>query len=330
MNATPPTVPASPPRPTPDPASGEVVGTRDWETAHRAVADVYFPHELTALDAPDEVNLTLSTVELGGVTIGRMTWGTAVAIACAYPGAYEVNIPLTGRLHSRSDGGEIVSTPGHGTIFRADREAEITEWTADCQVIGVKLDVEQLEREADRLHLDPVRRRLVLPDQIDVSTADGSSWFGLVKALSAQLREPSDLLANPLVGPQLASAVSTAFLLAATPEAAAGESAMRPGMVKRVLDAIDDDPGRPWTLAEMAALGATSVRRLQEAFADYVGTSPTRALADIRLDHARLDIEQGESTVADIAARWGFSSPSRFASAYRRRYGCSPSQALRR
>jgi AraC-like DNA-binding protein len=34
-------------------------------------------------------------------------------------------------------------------------------------------------------------------------------------------------------------------------------------------------------------------------------------------------------TVSDVAATWGFSSVSRFAAAYRRRYGRSPSEARR-
>ncbi|MFI8772822.1 AraC family transcriptional regulator [Gordonia sp. NPDC062954] len=309
--------------------SEQPVGTRDWDTAHRAVADVYFPHELRALDERDEVDLTLRTVELGGVTIGRLTWGAAVSIECDYPGAYEVNVPISGRLHSRGHHDELVSAPGQGTIFTADQPSLITRWTADCQVLGVKFDAEHLEREADRIRVAPIRRRLSLPPQIDVSTDAGASWLSLVTALSAQAREPVDLLANPLVGPQLASAVTTAFLLAVTPDSADPDHQMRPGMVKRVLDALHDDPGRPWTLAEMAAIGGTSVRRLQEAFAQFVESSPTRALTDIRLDRAHADLERAGGTVADAAARWGFSSPSRFAAAYRRRYGASPAQTLR-
>lgn len=305
------------------------IGTRDWDAAHRAVADAYFPHELTPLHDPDAVNLTMQTVELGGITIGRLNWGADVAIACEYPGAYEVNIPLTGRLHSRTAAGaDVVSTPGTGTIFAAGRAAEITRWTADCNVIGVKFDAEHLAREADRVHAAPISRRLSLPDQIDVASDAGASWFSLVRSLSAQLREPVDLLANPLVGPQLASAVTTAFLLAITPDDAADHQ-LRPRMVTRVLDAIHDDPAYPWTLAEMAAHGETSVRRLQEAFADYLQTTPTKALADIRLDAARADLEAGHVTVADVAARWGFSSPSRFAASFRRKFGVPPSELLR-
>lgn len=309
--------------------SEQLVGTRDWDTAHRAVADAYFPHELRALDEREDVDLTMRTVELGGVTIGLLTWGAEVSIACDYPGAYEVNVPLSGRLHSRGTRDDLVSEPGRGTIFTADQPSLITRWSADCQVLGVKFDADHLEREADRIRLAPIRRRLSLPAQIDVSADAGASWLSLVTALSAQAREPVDLLANPLVGPQLASAVTTAFLLAVTPESADTDGQMRPGMVKRVLDALHDDPGHPWTLAEMAAIGQTSVRRLQEAFVQYVETSPTRALTDIRLEGAHADLESGAGTVADAAARWGFSSPSRFAAAYRRRYGASPAHTLR-
>lgn len=306
-----------------------ITDTRDWDAAHRAVADVYFPHELRALGSPGDVDLQLRTIELDGVTIGRLNWGTDVEITCEYPGAHEINIPLSGHLHSRSGTDDVVSLPGQATVFRAGRPSLITRWSADCHVIGVKFDADRLDREADRIHAGPLRPQLHLPDRIDVTRPDAGNWFTLVRALSAQLREPSNLLANPLVGPQLASAVTTAFLLAVTPEVADADLTLQPRMVKRVLDALRDDPARPWTLADMAELAGTSVRRLQEGFAEYVQRTPTATLRDIRLDRARADLAAGSATVTDVAARWGFSSPSRFAAAYRGRYGRSPSEDLR-
>ncbi|WLP89989.1 AraC family transcriptional regulator [Gordonia sp. NB41Y] len=306
---------------------------RDWDGAHRAVAEAYFPHELTGLDGSEELDLSLRTVELGPVTIGRLSWGADVSIACEYPGAYEVNIPLSGRLHSTGEAGEIVSVPGTATVFAAGRASLISRWTADCEVLGVKFDADHLEREAERIHARPAAGRLSLPAQVDVADPAGKSWVSLIEALTARRcepGEPSDVLANPLVGPQIASAVTVAFLLAVDPEPVDATRALRPRTVKRVLDAIEADPTRAWTLAEMAGLAQTSVRRLQEAFAEYVGASPTATLRDIRLARAHADIEAGVATVSDVAARWGFSSASRFAAAYRRRYGQSPSQARRR
>lgn len=78
----------------------------------------------------------------------------------------------------------------------------------------------------------------------------------------------------------------------------------------------------------MAVVAGTSVRRLQEGFRRWVGSSPTAYLTEIRLRRAHADLTATPAaTVSDVAARWGFSSASRFAAAYRRHYGVPPSQA---
>lgn len=301
----------------------------DWEDVSRVVADVYFPHELTVLSGADRPELQLSSLDFGPVTIGRITWGVDVAIDCEYPGSYEINIPLAGVLESRGDGGVVVSGPGQASVFSADTPNRITRWDATCSVLGVKFDRDHLEREADRILGAPLRSRLVLPDQIDL-TGSAGDWRRLVVSLSDQL-EGASSLTNPLVSQQLAGAVTAAFVLAVSPPSEEAAPAPRPGMVRRVLDALHDDPSRPWTAADMAEIAGTSVRRMQETFADYVGSSPSATLLDIRLDRAHTELAAGGSgvTVTDVAFRWGFSSPARFAAAFRKRYGITPSRALR-
>ncbi len=80
-------------------------------------------------------------------------------------GAYEVNIPLSGRLESQGRSGTVVSEPGSATVFRADTPSLITRWDAECSVLGIKFDREHLEREADRILGGPLRSRLELPDR---------------------------------------------------------------------------------------------------------------------------------------------------------------------
>lgn len=302
----------------------------DWEAASRAVAGAYFPHVLTDLSSNGTVTLSMRTVDLGPVTLGRLGWGADVSIECDYPGAYEVNIPLSGTLESRSCGAEVVSRPGQATVFQANETTLISRWSSDCSVLGVKFDSTYLEQEADRILGTDVRTKLLLPSQVDLTETAGNSWLRLVRSLTAQLREPTDLLANPVVGPQLAGAITAAFVLAVTPDETRA-STPRPRIVKRVLDGLNDDPARAWTAADMAALAGTSIRRLQEGFREYVGRSPSECLLDIRLSRAHADLlEHGPAvTVSDVAARWGFTHAGRFAAAYRRRYGTSPSEHAR-
>ncbi|MFF0814631.1 AraC family transcriptional regulator [Rhodococcus sp. NPDC003318] len=297
----------------------------DWEEASRRVADAYFPLALTNLSGGGTCDLNMVAKDLGGVTLGRVSWGADVAIESDCPGAYEIDIPLTGRLESRGHDGTGVTLPGQAALYRADSPCMITHWNAT--VLGVKLDRELLHREADRILGGPLRPALVLPDQLDFAGRAGP-WRGLVHALYEQISVPDGVVANPVVAQQLAGSVVTAFVLAVAPDDRMAP-APRPGVVRRVLDALNDDPARPWTAADMAEVAGTSVRRMQETFAQHVGAAPFACLLDIRLDRARRDLTSGAVTVADVAFRWGFGHPGRFAAAFRSRYGVTPAELVR-
>jgi transcriptional regulator GlxA family with amidase domain len=81
----------------------------------------------------------------------------------------------------------------------------------------------------------------------------------------------------------------------------------------------------------MAHVSGVSLRRVQEGFRQYVGASPRECLLGIRLERVRDELRRAENsrTVTEIAMRWGFTHTGRFAIAYRRKYGETPSQTLR-
>ena len=93
----------------------------------------------------------------------------------------------------------------------------------------------------------------------------------------------------------------------------------------RLVEVSADDPAlRP---ADLAARLHVSVRTLQQAFAE-VGSTPRAALLERRLAGVRADLEDPAADglgVAQVGLRHGLADPSVLARAYRRRYGCSPS-----
>jgi transcriptional regulator GlxA family with amidase domain len=72
---------------------------------------------------------------------------------------------------------------------------------------------------------------------------------------------------------------------------------------------------------------------VQEAFRRHLDTTPIGYLRRVRLERAHNDLAAADpgagSTVAEIAARWGFAHHGRFAALYQDSYGRSPSQTLR-
>jgi AraC-like DNA-binding protein len=231
---------------------------------------------------------------------------------------------VSGRLESLIGRHELVATPDRAAIYPPDTPTCLRRWTASCSVVGVRFDRDYLHREMSRLLAKPAPR---LPDHLDLTKQPAANWLQLVRSLSTQ----SVTDQHPLVRERLCSAITTAFVLAAIPATDTGPPPPRPRIVKRVLDEMHDDPGRPWTASDMAEVAGVSIRRLQEGFRDYVGASPRECLTDIRLARARQDLLGGADgfTVADIAMRWGLVHTGRFAAAYRRAYGESPSETLR-
>jgi AraC-like DNA-binding protein/tetratricopeptide (TPR) repeat protein len=105
-----------------------------------------------------------------------------------------------------------------------------------------------------------------------------------------------------------------------------------PRGVKRALDAMRRDAGHEWKVAELATIAEVSGRTLQRQFLNFLGKAPRAALRDIRFQCARRKLLQGppDVKVKDVAARSGLAHCGRFSMEYRRRYGETPSQTLKR
>jgi AraC-like DNA-binding protein/tetratricopeptide (TPR) repeat protein len=108
--------------------------------------------------------------------------------------------------------------------------------------------------------------------------------------------------------------------------------ALQPRAVRRAMDAMHANVGHRWTISELAVIAGTSGRTLQRQFLTFLGKTPREVLRDLGFERARRELLQGTSgiKVMDVAARCGFPHFGRFAIDYRRRYGETPSQTLKR
>ena len=82
-----------------------------------------------------------------------------------------------------------------------------------------------------------------------------------------------------------------------------------PQAIRRALDAIRDEPERPFSVADLAAIAGMSVRSLQEGFRRHVGCAPMSYLQQVRLGRVHESLRRADPTrvtVASVAHRWGF------------------------
>ena len=92
-------------------------------------------------------------------------------------------------------------------------------------------------------------------------------------------------------------------------------------------------PGKPFTVADLAAIAGVSIRSLQQSFQRYIGMPPMTYLRHLRLAHVHEHLRQADPalhTVTEIAYRFGFTHMGRFAAEYRSPVRSSSCETLRR
>ncbi|MGC4866219.1 AraC family transcriptional regulator [Micromonospora sp. DT53] len=84
-------------------------------------------------------------------------------------------------------------------------------------------------------------------------------------------------------------------------------------------------PGRPWTLASLAAQAEVSRSTLAKRFTALVGEPPLTYLTDWRMTLAADMLAESTATVAAVARHLGYADAFGFSAAFKRVHGMSPS-----
>jgi transcriptional regulator GlxA family with amidase domain len=174
-----------------------------------------------------------------------------------------------------------------------------------------------------------------------VSPGTARYWQSLVAYVGRQLITPdqqaplrrSALLQSSAVDMLAAAALTVFPNTAMTAAHVPGPGWVAPAAVRRAVAFIDEHADRDISATDIAASANVTVRAIQLAFRRHLDTTPSAYLRRVRLDHAHQQLcaaSRGDGvTVTEVATRWGFASPSRFASSYRDAYGVLPSYTLR-
>lgn len=295
----------------------------------------YYPVAVGMPENVADLQLGVGVIQLGPLTVGQLSFPSSVTLLVAELDAYHVSMPTHGYLRARHAGHEVVAGPATGVIFGPGSPV-YTSREANSAELAVKVERKALEEELSGLLGRPIEGPLGLPLEVDLSTGPGYSWSRLIRLLCDELEFRHSLFYEPLMAEQLRCTVLSGLLLSLPhryhAELTGPVNAGPPRAIRRVVDVIQSEPERPFTVTDLARTANMSVRSLQEGFRRHVGTAPMSYLQEVRLGRAHDALRRADPTrmtVAAVAHRWGFAHLGRFASAYRSRFGESPSETLR-
>jgi AraC-like DNA-binding protein len=294
-------------------------------------------HRMTVLDRETPFDARVQYRSLGGLGLMWSSYGSAVQISCAPPvGMITVNFLSGGRMHIEDGGRTAVADPGHAAVFCFQEDLTM-RWTPGLRQLMLTVEKPRVERYLQNLLHEPMRRPLEFHGPVDLA-GSGAGVAAAVRTVRGALQRCGKAGPPPVLAAELEHSLLTALLLSQrhnyTDRIFSATALPAPRVVRRVVELIESTPQKAFTVADLAGHAGVSERSLHAAFRRQLGISPMSYVRSRRLEDAHdelLELDPGAGVrVTDVALRHGFAHAGRFAAAYRRRFGESPSTTLRR
>ncbi|WP_427025631.1 AraC family transcriptional regulator [Aureimonas ureilytica] len=313
------------------------VFSRDWDEIGDWSRRVYMPYAVSPTGRAAQPRSTMHSAMVGRITVTRFAYGIPVHIRdwSQDAGNAVVLTTIGGNARHRLDGGGAVET-GFGESFVVDcsRTDYLVDFDPDHLQLNLTIPHAVLEQVCqDWFGFVPGdalwRHKCGLGGK-------GSSWLALMDYVMRCIAEAPDRLASDRVGRHLEQTICVHLLNEWAGNAGLDLSdprnALAPRVVRMAESYMAERAAELPAMTEVARAAGTSLRALSEAFRRFRGYPPSQFLREQRLQGVRRDLQAAApgSSVADIAAAWGYINKGDFARVYRMRFGETPSRTLRR
>jgi AraC-like DNA-binding protein len=244
--------------------------------------------------------------------------------------AVGINIPLTGnfrfrtvsKTHEVAPGGAFVRRPGYPFDMTTPR---------DASVLVVHLLEPLLTSFEGKLG-----RRLRFDEVVSLQTPEGRSFSRYLNFVWGELQRSSVFPGSPVATRELENSLAAAFLTVAElghRTKHAGIAAPRPPYLARAEEYVRSNLRNPLSVLDVAAAAGVGPRQLSAAFRRHRGVSTSAFVRQLRLEAAHRDLlsaSPSATRVTDVAIRYSLTHLGRFSGDYRRLFGETPSETLRR
>ncbi|MFT3922335.1 MAG: helix-turn-helix transcriptional regulator [Myxococcales bacterium] len=276
----------------------------------------------------------------------RLVVGELAVTASRYGGGLRAKTDNVDRIYTllipQHGGGQ--STQGReATLLRPGRMAAVVSASLPATVevdsyyqgFGVRIAADVMERT---LHaLTGVQRvtPLCFEGSVDLQQGAGAELMRLLQFILDGAKHEHSVLRTPIIEARLSEAFVVALLLGVRHNHShllrTEPRAIESRHVKLAQEYMEANAHRAITAAEVAQATGLTIRALNAAFQAHGGVPPFGFLRERRLALARARLASSSAaTVAEVALSSGFPHLGRFSVQYKKRYGESPVETLRR
>lgn len=224
----------------------------------------------------------------------------------------------------------LVSSPGHSLTMQLDM---------DSPQLVIRIEEPVMAAYLTRVMGRSLQHPLAFEPEFDLTSEAAMRWHAAVQLIHTEVFHAGSLV-NRGHGIGAVEDLVMSSLLHLQPSnyvaefTSPGRADKRGAVVQAAIDYLDDHLAEHITMSSVADAVHMSVRAVQQGFHEQLGMTPMTYVRERRLERVHEELMDATPadgvTVTAVAERWGFHHLGSFGSEYRKRWGESPSQTLRR
>jgi AraC-like DNA-binding protein len=286
-------------------------------------------------DEPD-LAYAMRCIDAGDVGADRITHTMSARVVWQPAGLFLTGTVVSGAFDDLAVSGRNVRVGPADTVLAGGLQTELTASWTHVVFDTLRIPRDAVDRVARERAAGPARARFI--GVRPVSGGAGRRWGALCAFVHQELDVPDSPLAEPLVQAALTEVIATAALVTFENSAMTADGLPRrtiavPASVRRAQSYIEGHAQLPLTLTDIAVASGVTPRALRHGFARHLESSPMGYVRTVRLRRIHQELQAAaadQTTVVQVARRWGFANQSRFDHRYHAAFGRSPARTLAR
>jgi AraC-like DNA-binding protein len=250
-------------------------------------------------------------------------------------GSYLLSVLLEGRAEIRMGKSDLQLSAGEGAVFEPGRAFELDTAGRAC-ILMFRVDKAMFERQTMLLTEKILSDGIQFESHVRLDSGKGPSLLRALRFVASELQDDSGVAHTRTVQDNLEQMLIRALLETQpseiSPLLGMRDSPVVPRCVLRVERYIAEHLAGEISVDEMIAASGVSGRTMFSAFKKFRGHSPMAHVRHLRMQQVRRDLIEAPpgTRVTDILTKRGITQFGRFAVIYKKMFGESPSQTIKR
>lgn len=310
-----------------------LVETQNLDDLSHALTGEIGPHNFYFRDRPIPYFSRVTCVRLSKTRLFGINFGPALKAVTPPTNAVQLALPLAGSISKCQGQTNYEVGPGQGLFVLPGVEVNV-DWGKDCLAALIWVENPKLSALVENAAGMSWASRLQFPNTLDMRRGTGLSIYNLLRTIMLELNDEDSLFSRGILAKSLEDNLLLALLHASTTNPVEekiwwdGNRSLRIAM-----DYIEAHLQDDISMVDLVNVTGVSARKLQYDFAHAFGMGPMALIRREKLKCIQKELQDanpGNTSISEIATRWSFFDRGYLTRIYKKEFGETPSDTLRR